>query len=384
MKICMVMSTPFPPCDGIGYHVYALSKELMKSGHQVTVITRRAKGEVAQGEFEGIRIVRVTFIPTYPVHITVHEILTNRLVKGIMDEFDAIHYHIPLVPLIRSNAPSVVTVHSSMIEEINQMESGFPLKKIALQAMTRTFTKFYMKRVLNNAEEIIAVSSSVKGELRKYFHIEQRVNVVHNGVDTDYFEPTQRRGTPKYILYTGRLAYRKGLLELMNAFTTIAKETDANLILCGKGPLRKVLEDMVVKNGLEGRVQFPGFITRDELLGLYQRASVFVAASSYETGPLTVLEAMSCGIPVIVTRVGILPDMIEDGENGIFVNVNDHQDIASRCIELLSDDRMALRIGMNARMTMLERGKWSQISSEIESIYMRAIQNYAQSSLRSS
>lgn len=378
------MSTPFPPCDGIGYHVYSLSKELMRLGHQVTVITRKSKGEEQFSEFDGIKIMRGPFLPIYPAHIPVHRFLTNKALAEKLNDFDLVHYHIPLVPVLRIMAPSVVTVHSSMIEEMNQMESGFFLKKLALQAMTKTFTKKYMRATLKNANATIAVSTSLKDELLKYYGIRGNVRVVPNGVDTEYFHPQESQGRSRYILYVGRLAYRKGLLELLDAFNIVSKDTDASLVLCGKGPLQKVLEGRVKKYGLVDRVKFKGFVTRDELLSLYQNASLFVAASSYETGPLTALEAMSCGTPVIVTKVGIMPDVIKDGDNGLFVNKNDPQDLAGRCLKVLNDAHLAAEMGENARRTVEASCQWKQIAAEVDQIYAELVQNKDHSLVSSS
>ena len=375
MKICMVMSTPFPPCDGIGYHVYSLARELQKKGHEITVLTRsNALGEETAW-FEGIRIIRGPFLPTYPFHISTHGIWTNSRFNGLVNEFQVIHYHIPLVPRLKSSAPTVVTVHSSMIEEMNQMESTFFLKKMALQGMTKTFTKHYMNEILTSSDSIIAVSSSVRDELVKYFSIERKINVIWNGVDTDFFIPSTSRENQDYILYTGRLGYRKGLIELIDAFKIISEKTDCNLVLSGRGPLREMLEKRVREYGLEKRVRFAGFVERDALLRLYQGAHIFVAASSYETGPLTALEAMSCAVPIVVTRVGILPDVVQDGVTGLFVKKQDSKDIAEKCLSLLSDKSRSLTMGKKAREFVEIHCTWSKVGNEVEKIYSRLIQD---------
>lgn len=372
MKVCMVMSTPFPPCDGIGYHVYSLSKELIRNGHQITVITRGEGGEFTSDEFEGISILRAPFLPTYPLHIWTHGIWADRHVRSCLDDCDIVHYHTPLVPLLDHSAPAIVTVHSSMIEEIDQMEAGFFLRKMMLQGMTRTFTRWFMDRTLRSANRVIAVSTSVQDELRRHFGNFDNVEVVPNGVDTEFFVPNPEPSEKDYVLYVGRLSYRKGLLELMDAFERVSRSSHAELVLCGKGPLRPVLEGLAIKKGIQERVRFTGFVTRQELLSLYQHARAFVAASSYETGPLTVLEAMSCGIPVVVTKVGIMPDVIKDGENGRFVEIGDSSGLSATLSEVLSDRDGSSRLGANARAAMLDGYRWQGIASRIADLYEKA------------
>ena len=98
MKIAMIISTPFPPEEGIGHYIYNLSKKLMENGHKITVITRgsfKTKIEF----FEGIRVIKVPFIPLYPFHIHIHKFFVNRIFKSIENEFDLIHFHTPLPPV---------------------------------------------------------------------------------------------------------------------------------------------------------------------------------------------------------------------------------------------------------------------------------------------
>jgi len=380
MKICMVLSTPFPPCDGIGYHVYSLSKELIRAGHEITVITRDQIGSEQVGTLEGIKIFRGPFLPTYPVHIGTHQFWTNAKLKDLKGEFDIVHYHTPLTPVLDLDAPEVVTVHSSMIEEVDQMESGFFLKKLFLKVMTRTFTKYYMGLSLKRAKRIVAVSSSVKGEIRRFFKPGAEVVVIRNGVDTDFFSPVPHVSERKYVLYVGRLAYRKGLLELVEAFHKISGNVDADLVLCGRGVLRPHLEAMVSSYGLTDRVRFTGFVTRDELKALYQGATVFVAASAYETGPLTALEAMSCGVPVVVTKVGIMPDVVRDGESGFFVEKGNAEDLAAKIKVLLADPSMAERIGANARKVVARDCQWSEITKQLSAVYEQVILENGQAS----
>lgn len=249
------------------------------------------------------------------------------------------------------------------------MESGFFFKKMIMQVMVKTLTKYYMKKTIKNSNAIIAVSSSVRNELSKYYGIVDNVHVIHNGVDTDFFRPIEQSGRSNYILYVGRLSYRKGLLELVDAFKDIAKESNVDLVLCGKGPLRKVLEDSVKKAGLDDRVHFKGFVTRSELRDLYQKAKMFVAASSYETGPLTALEAMSCGLPLVVTRVGIMPDLIIDGQNGLFVEKNNSGDITLKCLAILSDEELSRKMGERARKTAVDGCQWSKVVKDIQDLY---------------
>ena len=117
----MVLSNPFPPEEGIGYYVYNLSRNLIKKGHKVTIITRGSlRTEV--NLIDGIKVIRVPFIPIYPFYISIHGFFINKLFKSIETEFDLVHIHTPLSPIIRTSLPIVSTIHTSLIEDVRHLD----------------------------------------------------------------------------------------------------------------------------------------------------------------------------------------------------------------------------------------------------------------------
>ena len=102
MKICMLISTPFPPQEGIGYHTYYLSKKLMEKGHKVVVITRGSFRKNRKTYYDGIEVIKARFIPIYPFYLKIHGYFVNKAFKQIESEIDILHIHSPLPPLIKS------------------------------------------------------------------------------------------------------------------------------------------------------------------------------------------------------------------------------------------------------------------------------------------
>lgn len=365
MKIAMLISTSFPPEEGIGNHVYNLSKKLVENGHEITVFTRGSyKTEVSQ--FEDIKIVKVPFIPLYPFHIKIHGFFLKRALKSVEPEFDIIHAHTPLTPNITTSVPFILTFHSSLVEAAKKMKI-VDLKSLLTKIMTKTVTYPILVNSIKNSEAVITVSKLTRDELIKYFGI-KNIIVIGNAVDTEFFKPSKEK-SGNYLLYVGRLSYDKGLFELIEAADIVCKQNNIKLILVGKGELYKKLQEKVKLKGLENHVQFAGFKQRDELIKIYQNSKIFISSSTYESGPITVLEAMACGKPVISTEVGIASECISNFENGILIPPGSSQKIIDALNLVLKDEDLMELLGSNASKTIQENYTWDSITKMVENIY---------------
>ena len=185
---------------------------------------------------------------------------------------------------------------------------------------------------MNQAAAIMCVSRDLANSLVKFGIDPAKLHVNYNGVDQQLFSPGDRleaRATLKLepgrkcILYIGNLKPGKGCLELVEAFAELsATEPDVDLYLAGKGPSRQSIEQLVASRGLQERVTLLGSVDH-ALLPSWIRASDLVSLPSHNEGvPNVLLEAMSCGTPVVATRVGGIPEVVPDS-NGILVNHGD-------------------------------------------------------------
>ena len=214
IHICMVMSTPFPPEEGIGNYVYNLSRKLIEKGHQVTVITRSPSWRMQTDTFNAINIFRAPFIPCYPFHVNLHGFFVNKLFKSLESDFDIVHIHSPLPPVIKTSLPTVTTMHTSIIRDIDFIEvRGLHclLSKIFLRYIGYSLTL----KLLMRSDKITVVSKGVAQELSGYRLNPNDVDVIWNGVNETVFIPAQNKNKERHILYVGRLTFRKGLFDLV-------------------------------------------------------------------------------------------------------------------------------------------------------------------------
>jgi glycosyltransferase involved in cell wall biosynthesis len=190
-----------------------------------------------------------------------------------------------------------------------------------------------------------------------------RLHLVHHGVDVERFRPRPRAAGagPPLILSVGRLVEKKGFSDLLEAYGRLDAEGHRfGGVICGDGPLRAALLVQRDELGLTDSVSLIGARTQRELLALYQRADVFalvpfVAADGDRDGvPNVLMEAMACGLPVVSTLTGGIPDLVRHGENGLLAPPRDIETVARHLAELLEDAERRRTLGASARATVEE------------------------------
>lgn len=370
MRICVITSANFPPEEGIGNYIYNMSKELIRKGNQVTIITRGSLRKTYREDFDGIALYKVPFIFAYPFHVLIHGFFVNKLLKSIEQDFDLIHIHTPLPPIIKSHIPIVVTVHSPMINGAKAIDIT-DLFSLATKFQAKYISYPLEKKLLRYAGLISTVSINVSKELEEYGFNSENITVIYNGVDENLFSPVVKNCGEKYILYTGRISYGKGLVELVECAKEICMcRGDIRFILAGDGPLLSDFKERVKDFNLEDRIEFLGHVNRNEIVKLYQNAHLFVFPSYYEGLPGSLLEAMSCKLPIVATKVPGNIELIENNVNGILVPSKDSNALKEAVLTMLDDAEMRLRLGEKARDTIIKNGfTWNSVSNNILQCY---------------
>lgn len=369
MNICVIMSTSFPPEEGIGNYVYNMSKKFIEKGHQVTVITRGSLKMTSKFLYNRIRVIKAPFLPVYPFHVHIHSISVNKLLKSLEPDLDLVHVHTPLSPMPQTSLPIITTVHTPIKTGTRFVEFLGPYS-LAVKIMARFISYPLELKLLRNSDMITTVSRSVVEGLWEYKLDPTEIVVIGNGVDENIFIPAQQKKEGKYILYVGRLSYRKGLFDLIECGRYICQEyPDISFILTGKGPLLDKLQKKVREMGLSERFKFVGYVDKDRLIQLYQNAMIFVLPSHYEGLPTVLLEAMSCGLPVVATAVSGNTEVISSGENGILIPPNSPKEMSTAISKILNDSYPKKRLGRNARMTIETQYTWDAIAHRMLECY---------------
>ncbi|ESP86903.1 glycosyltransferase family 4 protein [Candidatus Halobonum tyrrellensis] len=367
MHVAQLISTDFPPEEGIGYYTYNLAQQLLDRGHEVTVITR---GSTRRERFtyDGIRVVKLPFLPVYPFHVDVHGWFVRRALSEMESQFDLVHLHSPLTPPIDTSLPVVATVHTSVVEDTRQMQDG-TLRELYQKAVAWASSRRIIDSQCRTADRVTTVAYSVADELADYYGVDDAL-VLGNAVNLAEFDslPTVDTDDP-FVLYVGRLDNRKGVPDFLEAAERVSRTHDVGFKLVGQGPLEEKLRRKADDLGIADRTEFLGYTERDRLLQLFGEATVFVLPSHYEGLPTTLLEAMASGTPVVATAVSGVPDVVDDGENGLLVPPREPTRIADSVSRLLDDPELSERLSRAGRETIEREYTWESIGREFESLY---------------
>ena len=370
-----MVTKEFPPISGgLGFYVHNLSKKLLQRGHHVTVITQGTTRTTKEQTIDGIRVFRVSFFPLYPLHIWIHGIFVNSLLKSLEPKLSLVHLHTPLTPPLKTSLPIITTVHTPLKIDSRYYEV-FDFYSLAIKVQSMVIYPPIESKLFQASKKITAVSSAVANELTEYGLNPKKIAVVGNGVDEKKFVPIQNdKKKENYILYTGILRARKGLFDLIECVEHVIKEyPEIKFILTGRGPLRGKLEKEIKLRGLQKHITFLGYINRKTLIKTYQNATVHVIPSHYEGLPTVLLEAMSCGLPVVATDIGSNNEVISTGVNGFLVPPKRPKIMARNILKLLDNPSLREQIGQVARKTIEEHYTWSQVTDNILKQYENII-----------
>lgn len=249
--------------------------------------------------------------------------------------------------LSRKKNKVIICVHSFPTAQMHEYAANFWEKIIGL-----LIRKFY-----NKADSIIAVSKHVCNDLVENFKIDKsRIHIIHNPIDLnkinslsnkDVFEKLFTEDVP-IILSVGRLSKEKGFEYLLKAFSLLKERSNARLVILGEGKEEANLKKLSKELGIDKHVLFLGF--KDNPYKYMKRSTIFVFPSLYESFGIAMVEAMSCGVPVIATKSyeGI-ENIIEQERTGLLVNVGDEQAIAESMLRLLNDEKLRRSLSEEAK-----------------------------------
>jgi glycosyltransferase involved in cell wall biosynthesis len=220
--------------------------------------------------------------------------------------------------------------------------------------LARVYEKTMSERLLGRADGLAAVSQAVSDWAAEY--TTKEVPVVPNGVDLDVFHPNDRpRREGIRFVYVGRLIANKGPHILLDAFDRLGDSVPgAHLIMVGDGPMRRRLERFVGSAGLGDRVSFIGM--RPDVAEILRDCDVFVRPSLVEGMPLTALEALATGLPVIATNVGGTSEVVEHGVTGMVAEPGNAEAVSKAMALLGGDEHIRRRMSQEA---LARRGRFS-------------------------
>jgi starch synthase len=257
---------------------------------------------------------------------------------------------------------------------------------------------FCEKTAIESADAIVAVSQGMRDDiLRCYPNVDPaRVVVIYNGIDTDEYRPDPDPSVQQAygidparpsVVFVGRITRQKGVTHLLNAARHFAPEVQ--LVLCAGEPDTKEIGHEVaglvreLESERTGVVWIEEMIPRLRLRKLLSSSTVFICPSVYEPFGIVNVEAMACGLPVVASKVGGIPEVVQDGETGFIVafspdphgNPLDPEEfsltLAKHVNQLVADRALAEQMGKAGRARAVDRFSWSSIGEQTFDLYQR-------------
>ncbi|MFH1564188.1 MAG: glycosyltransferase family 4 protein [Nitrospirota bacterium] len=385
MRICMLArSIPAHAKGGLEDHTMMICQGLVQKGHEVTMITTQHPQGKEYEVVDGIEIyyTKGTIPGKYSwswCRRSVEEFIRLHTLK----RFDVVHGQsgggIPflLKGLNRKyNIPTVISLHGTTLDEIKSawgvllssykdIRNAFlSLRRISYHIYSYSFVS---RRALMRADAIIATSNEQIKRIKILYQTKDSdLFVVYNGIDTRLFAPASSTElmekykitqADKVILGVARLTKEKGIQNIIMAMPAILNSIpEAKLIIVGDGDYRKDLEILIDRLGLRKNIIIAGLVPYEELPLFYNLADVFVNATIRVNGyDLTILQAMACAKPVIISNLGSVPTVITHNEDGILIPPGDVRILTQEIIRVLKDKKLAENIGKKAREKIVSR-----------------------------
>ena len=404
-----MISGEYPPrWGGMGSTVFHLSSKLAESGHKITVITRKSKGE--SPVLEGVSIIQVPWLKV-PLEFT--RSYGKSALRALIrlhgnDPVDVVHLHCPMVSWDDKQfdrcksevAPVVSSMHGTWLGERDGLSLaasfGEPAvwsnpNDIAIRFMAGRYSRFE-KSAINKSAVVVPNSRATKSDLESRYGAppDWDCEVIHWGVDTSMFVPMHLDSEDeshrkqlirnKYglgqdsllLLAVGRLAARKGHGLLLRAFAKASRSIDSHLVIIGRGSLRKRLNRLSTKLGISHRVSIESGMSFEQISQMYRASDLVVYPSYYEGQGLIPLESMSSGTPVVTVNHGPLPEMVDESVGGLF-EMGSEESLAGVIISEASSAQSLTEKGAEGRRRVLDRFTLDGNAEDFLSVYRRAM-----------
>ncbi len=380
LRIGLFTDTYAPQVNGVSISLQLVSEGLQRNGHQVTIFAPRIPG-YKDDQPGVVRLPSLKYLNDPPIYVAV--LGTPRSTWSLTRKhFDVLHAHSPLtVGLLAyftastKNLPLIYTYHTSITDYTHY------LKIIGGTGVIRHAARWFSTTSTNLGDQIVVPSPKFHRLL-----LEQKVTkpivTIPNGIDLSNFKAAKNPGSFRsrlgiksdapILLSVGRVDPEKRLDFLIDAFVRLSERIpDAHLVFAGDGSARKKLEAHAANTNVNDRIHFLGMVSRTELPDLLHDATVFLSASTTEVHPISVIEAIASGLPLVAVQDEAFEGMILENENGHLTPL-DVGVFSDSLVALLSDPEKLERFGERSTQLSKKFSIEGQVSA-LENLYFEAI-----------
>ena len=376
--------TCYPTYGGSGVVATELGIELAARGHDIHFITYsppfRLTGREANIHFHEVAVSNYPLFEHPPYDLA----LATRMAE--VAEFyslDLLHVHYAIPHSVSAllarqmlasrghRLPFITTLHGTDITLVGIDRSYLPITKFGIE----------------QSDGVTAISSYLRERTREAFGVQSEIEVIRNFVNCDVYvrnpelvktmRPRFASPDERLLVHLSNFRPVKRIQDVVEVFARVNRALPAKLMLIGDGPERSDAEYLAREHNIQDRIHFVG--KQDNVNELLPLADLMLMPSEMESFGLAALEARACSVPTIGTRVGGVPELIEDGHNGLLFEVGDVEEMSAAAIDLLRDEEQLQDMAKAARKTAQDRFCSSRVIPIYEDYYDRVIARTASS-----
>lgn len=346
---------------GTELQVFGLAKEFSKRGHEAYIIRRWHSEDIKEELIDGVHVVNIALSDRTDPFI--QEFLSKLLLSlQVRKEIK----HIRPDVLVLTEIVSSYFVSDLSIPKVYVTHNP-PGNLYSDISPFKLFVKKLIERhVFKNCKLIIALNDKIREYVSEMGY---RCLYIQNAVEINHYNCTNSE--QNYILFGGRLVKIKGLEVLIEAYSMLSEEIQQKykLVIIGEGPEKKILESLVCELRISTKVYFLDWMLSEEFIKNISNCSFFVLPSLSECMPVTLIEAMALGKPVIASDIPGSKDIVTHGYNGFLFNKNEVIELYEYMCLLSTDEELRQEMGANARKTIEEMYTFDKTASSYESIF---------------
>ncbi|HSB08367.1 MAG TPA: N-acetyl-alpha-D-glucosaminyl L-malate synthase BshA [Blastocatellia bacterium] len=377
--------TCYPSYGGSGVVGAELGLELAKRGHEVHFVSYAPPMRLDGGQCRE----RIHFHPvdmlSYPLfeYPPYTDALASKLYEvATAERLDLIHVHYAIPHSVSAylaremlkptrRVPSITTLHGTDITLVGRDPSFLPITRFGIE----------------QSDAVTAISNYLRDATHETFCTGCDIQVIYNFIDSDYYRREPREDVLRSIAPNGEriilhVSTFRPIKRIGDCVEVIARmkqlgnglgRSGVKLVMCGDGPERADAEALAAQLGVADAVEFVGKQPQSRVREYLSVSDLLLLPSQSESFGLTALEAMACEVPVIATRVGGIPEVVEDGGCGYLFEIGDVDGMAKSALKVLSDDRARKLLGRRGREIAVTRFATEKIIPQYEELYRRVI-----------